>query len=485
MEDYVHKKCSSKLHKDVNANSYCQECRIYMCEKCHQNHQEFYEHNQLYINENQNEIFTGICNEKGHINYLDFFCKTHNKLCCLACVSNINKNGYGQHKNCDICIIEDVKEEKKIKFKENIKEFENLSNSVTKSINQLKNTFEDINEKKEEMKIQIQKIFTKIRNGLNIREDQLIVKIDEKFDNSFIEETNIKQYEKLPKQIQRLLEEINSVNKEWDISNLNYFLNCCSDIEQNIIKIKKDNQSLQNCISSKIYKIDYTPNDSDLQLILEKVKNLGKVFYEYEFEPCKNIINEMPEYILSGERDNIITKISGQNWIRILSKNTLEPEKEYNFKIKIIKSRSRQIMIGIAQRTPEIINKDFINIIKSIHNQYGGSIINNNTLKKKLLMFYLFKNVEPMDIMINYGWYFCVSNSSLYSDCPHNYRAKAINYKMNQDEIKININMKEGTFNLLVDDDKFQLYNTIPLNKPISPSILLLDEEDSIEILPI
>ena len=193
MEDYVHKKCSSKLHKDVNANSYCQECRIYMCEKCHQNHQEFYEHNQLYINENQNEIFTGICNEKGHINYLDFFCKTHNKLCCLACVSNINKNGYGQHKNCDICIIEDVKEEKKIKFKENIKEFENLSNSVTKSINQLKNTFEDINEKKEEMKIQIQKIFTKIRNELNIREDQLIAKIDEKFDNSFIEETNIKQ----------------------------------------------------------------------------------------------------------------------------------------------------------------------------------------------------------------------------------------------------------------------------------------------------
>ena len=141
MEDNAHIKCSSKIHQDINTNSYCQECRLYMCEKCQKMHQELYNHNQLIINENQNEIFTGICTEKNHVNYLDSFCKTHNKLCCLACVSNINKAEYGQHKDCDICIIEDIKEEKKAKFKENIKEFENLSNSVTQSINRLKKNF--------------------------------------------------------------------------------------------------------------------------------------------------------------------------------------------------------------------------------------------------------------------------------------------------------------------------------------------------------
>ena len=40
------------------------------------------------------------------------------------------------------------------------------------------------------------------------REENLLKKIDEKFDNSFIKEENIRQYEKLPKQIQKLLDEI-------------------------------------------------------------------------------------------------------------------------------------------------------------------------------------------------------------------------------------------------------------------------------------
>ena len=261
MENINHIKCSSKIHQEFNAISFCQDCRIYMCEKCQNNHQQLYNHNQINIGENQNEIFTGICKEKNHINYLDFYCKTHNKLCCLACVSNINKNGYGQHKNCNICIIEDIKEEKRAQFKENIKEFENLSNSVTQSIDQLKKIFEVISAQKEEMKTKIQKIFTKIRNELNNREDALLNKIDEKFDNVFIKEANIKLYEKLPKQIQKLLEEINSVNKDWNIENLNYYLNCCSNIEVNINKIKNENKSLQNWVSSKIYKIDFSPKE--------------------------------------------------------------------------------------------------------------------------------------------------------------------------------------------------------------------------------
>ena len=212
MENDKHIKCSSKIHQEFNATSYCKDWRLYLCEICQKNHQELYNHNHININENQTEIFTGICKEKNHINNLDFFCKTHNKLCCLACISIINKNGYGQHKYCDICIIEEVQEEKKAKFKENIKELENLSNSVTQSINKLKNTLDEINDKKEEMKIQIQKIFTKIRNELNNREEAFLKKIDEKFDNSFIKEQNLRQYEKLPKQIQKLLDEIKIIS---------------------------------------------------------------------------------------------------------------------------------------------------------------------------------------------------------------------------------------------------------------------------------
>ena len=300
--DNCHIKCSSKIHQELNANSYCKECRLYMCEKCLKIHLELYNHNHININENQNDVFTGICKENDHLYYLDFFCKTHNKLCCLACVSKVNKKGYGQHKDCDICIIEDIKEEKRLKFKENIKEFENLSNSVNASINQLKNTFEEINKKKEEMKIKIQKIFTKLRNELNNKEDQLLIKIDEKFNNSFIQEDNVKKFEKLPKQINKLLEEIKLIDKEWDIENLNYFLNCCSNIELNINNIKKDNEALQKCISSKIYNIDYSPKDYELNSILEKIKTLRNIYYEFEFENYQKKLNEEPEYIISGEK---------------------------------------------------------------------------------------------------------------------------------------------------------------------------------------
>ena len=46
--------------------------------------------------------------------------------------------------------------------------------------------------------------------------------------------------------------------------------------------------------------------------------------------------------------------------------------------------------------------------------------------------------------------------------------------------------MKNGTFNLVINEEnKIQLYDNIPLNKPLSLSVLLYDEEDSIEIIPL
>ena len=46
--------------------------------------------------------------------------------------------------------------------------------------------------------------------------------------------------------------------------------------------------------------------------------------------------------------------------------------------------------------------------------------------------------------------------------------------------------MKNGTFNLVINEEnKIQLYDNIPLNKTLSLSVLIYDEEDSIEIIPL
>ena len=119
MENNI-KYCSAKNHNEIIGISFCQECRIYMCDKCKKMHEELYNHHQLNINEDFKDTFTGFCKEKNHPIQLEYFCKTHNLLCCAACIAKIQKKGNGQHKDCDICVIEEIKEIKKNKLNNDI-----------------------------------------------------------------------------------------------------------------------------------------------------------------------------------------------------------------------------------------------------------------------------------------------------------------------------------------------------------------------------
>ena len=67
------------------------------------------------------EVFTRKCKESNHKDELDFYCKNHNILCCAACLSKIKGKGYGQHFNCNVCLVEEIIEEKKKKLIENVK----------------------------------------------------------------------------------------------------------------------------------------------------------------------------------------------------------------------------------------------------------------------------------------------------------------------------------------------------------------------------
>ena len=181
------KKCSLKDHENSDAFLFCPECKRYMCTKCEELHSGFFKthHQYNYLNNNADEIFTGFCPEKNHSLKLECFCKDHNQLCCLACLSKMKKEGYGQHANCNVCSIEEIKDEKKNKFAENIKYLDELSKTFQDSMDELKIMIEDIEKNKEDLKINIQKTFTKIRNALNEREDKLLLDVDNQFDNLF------------------------------------------------------------------------------------------------------------------------------------------------------------------------------------------------------------------------------------------------------------------------------------------------------------
>ena len=272
-------KCSIKSHKDLVVIKYCEQCKIFMCNKCLNHHKELFENHQLInLDKNNNEIFIDLCKKIGHEKKFEFFCKTHNELCCIGCITKIQEKGYGQHKDCDICIIENIKEEKKSKLNENMKSLKELTNDLEKNIDKLKLILEIVNKTKEELKLNVQKIFTKIRTVINEREDELLSDIDNEFSNNFCGDDIIEESIKLPNKIKQYLEKENLLNNDWNnIDKLSSLINDCNNIEMNIKNINSLKEKIKKCEKFNDYKIMFTPKDESIDIFIDSIKKFGEI----------------------------------------------------------------------------------------------------------------------------------------------------------------------------------------------------------------
>ena len=69
------KKCSLSKHLEVDAISYCQECKKYFCNKCQNFHSEmFMDHKIINLNK-LDEVFIDKCKEDNHNDKLNSFVK--------------------------------------------------------------------------------------------------------------------------------------------------------------------------------------------------------------------------------------------------------------------------------------------------------------------------------------------------------------------------------------------------------------------------
>ena len=276
------KKCSNLEHNEIKANSYCSKCEIYMCNKCENIHSKLCNNHQSFIlDKNIDKLFTGLCKEENHHQMeLEFFCKTHNELCCGLCICKIKKNSLGKHNNCEVYNIEDIKDEKINKLKENIQLLQKLSNSFEDSIDKLKEIFKKISEDKEDLKLKIQKIFTKIRNELNNREDELLLEVDNKFDKEFFKEDIIKESEKLYNKVKISMENSKALNSDYkDNNKINILINECINIENNIKGFEKINENIKKCNNSHDLQIKISPEKEDeINEFLKNIKSFGKIY---------------------------------------------------------------------------------------------------------------------------------------------------------------------------------------------------------------
>ena len=442
------KKCSNKKHVEYNAISYCSQCDLYLCNKCTNNNIEYLEtHHIINLDKNNQDIFTGLCKESSHKIELKFYCKNHNKLCCAACLCKIKEEDIGQHFDCDVCSIKEIKEEKKNKLNENLKYLEESSKNIEESIKKLKEIYEKINESKEEIKLKISKIFTKLRNIINEREDQLLKELDNLYDNSYFKEDLIKKGEKMPNLIINLLEKGKLLNDEWNDNKLIEKINDCLNIENNIKSIVEINENIKKCNSKKL-NIKFLPeNEDDIELI-ENIQKFGQIFNEennelkFKFKPGNNYN--------TSNNSLVALKVGNSGWnCVIVGDKEIPKDKISKWKIKINKDKTNvsnmDILIGIG---PKNFKGTLYQECWSIYSNSNGSMV----------------RLQLKDNQLNYN----------------NHKEKL----KEGDIIQVIVDRKEGNLSFALNDIDFGIAcSTIPKEDVLYPTVVLYEKGLKVEII--
>ena len=145
------------------------------------------------------------------------------------------------------------------------------------------------------MKLKVQKIFTKIRNLINDREDELLKEIDEQFNNLYFNESTIKDYENLPKKIKISIDNVKKINEDWENNdNLISLINDCINIEDNIENINSINKKIIKFNHNLKIQIKFIPEEKGIEKLLETIKMFGNVYYyrNFIFRECPQNIEE-------------------------------------------------------------------------------------------------------------------------------------------------------------------------------------------------
>lgn len=300
-------KCSTQNHENHKAYKYCQECNKFICNQCFSNHKKSLENHHL-IDISEDIFISYICKE--HLNKLEYFCKSDNKLCCESCKEN-------DHINCDICKIEDIREEKKNNLDKIFNECENISKNIKEKIDNARNFYDKADSLKDDLKSKLLKIITILRNKLNEREDELISELNKIFETLYPEEKLIINYEKIPKKINNILNQRNSIDKNYnDLFLLNSYISDCINIEKEYNEIIKINDSINKYDIHKEIKVSFYPDkeSEDFNKLIKDIKSFGKIYHQ-EIETKKDFAIESYKiiYELKSEIEKLKSELSKKN----------------------------------------------------------------------------------------------------------------------------------------------------------------------------
>ena len=310
------KKCSLDIHSDKLAVIYCKYCSIYMCKKCERNHSElFNNHNLISLEKNSNVFLENICKEKNHSIQLKYFCTTHKVYCCALCISKIKTDNDGKHADCEIYEINEIKNKKENEFKNKINNLEKNSKILTNILHEMKSIYDKINDKKEKVKLKIQKIFTEIRNALNNREDELYEEIDKRFDEIYFKEDIFNQNKEFDYKIKSYLEKNKNINlSTFDIISFINEIDKLTDTCQHIENKKKELSILSNKCKNYDIIMEFKPMSEGIGNLLKKIRNFGNIYINENqglkiYKCFKSYKGDNDVLLISNQKDQIINNL--------------------------------------------------------------------------------------------------------------------------------------------------------------------------------
>lgn len=141
--------CIKSVHQNnpIQAIFLCKQCKEYLCEDCGNMHLSKYSGHDL---KKIDEVFLVDmrCEEPGHNNNFEYFCKDHNKLICDKCIAKkINKTNNGQHLNCDTCSLGEIIDSKTKKYEESKKKLKEIEENIKVFQKQIKDKKDNLKEK--------------------------------------------------------------------------------------------------------------------------------------------------------------------------------------------------------------------------------------------------------------------------------------------------------------------------------------------------
>ena len=275
-----------------------------------------------------------------------------------------------------------------------------MSNNLKDKINELKNIFEKINENKENLKLKIQKIFTKIRNEINNREDELLSEIEQNYNELYIKDELIKECEKLPNKINISLEKGKLIDNDWNDDNkLCSLINNCITIEDNIKNINIINESIKRCQKNHDMNIEFNLEHEHLENFVNEINKLGKINDKYKIDSL----------ILKNENDikkfyNLLSNKIKVNNMKLIYSSNKDGLELNNLKNKINK---KEKLIFLFLSGNDRIFGSFINAkIEVNHDAYTNDndafvfCLNNNKIYNILIPQYAIRFYKGNPILI-------------------------------------------------------------------------------------